>query len=333
MNRRIERLIDRTRAEDWNAVGAATVPHDEPGLLEDPVEEIRAQLPDGLPSLRREFYVAYADDVPVARGSIEFPTLDNLTVAFLRIDVVPENRRRGHGRAVFDRLRKRASDEGRSTLIGEVPGPLVGESAGDAFASTLGAKEALRSVRRQLDLVDLDRTRIENLAAEARQAAGGYDLVEWIDRAPEDLVDDFASLFARMVTDAPIGELQIDKEVWDARRIREVEDVVVRRGRTCLSVGARTKPGGRLVGITEIGVSRHRPEIAYQWATIVAPEHRGHRLGQLLKAVNLLRLVDLVPGADRLMTWNADSNAFMIEVNERLGFRAVDRQSEWQMHI
>jgi GNAT superfamily N-acetyltransferase len=331
---KIERVVDAARADDWHAVGVATFAVDHPDLLEDPVEEVLAQLPDGTPSWRREFYVGYLGDVPVARASLGLPTLDNRELAILKIQVVPDRRRRGFGRAMFEQLRERATDAGRSVLIGDASGPLEGgDSPGDAFASALGAKEALRSTRRTLDLVALDRDHLERLEAEARGRAEGYELVGWIDRAPEELVEGVASLIARMVTDSPMGELKIGQELWDGERIRELEDETVRMGRVRLALGARASTDGSLVAMTEIGVSRHRPEIAYQWDTIVAPEHRGHRLGQWVKAANLLRLVDVTPGATRIMTWNADANAFMIEVNERLGFRPVGRQSEWQLEL
>ena len=61
--------------------------------------------------------------------------------------------------------------------------------------------------------------------------------------------------------------------------------------------------------------------------------HRGHRLGMALKAANLLWLREREPGVKRIVTWNADSNSHMIEINERLGFRPLDRWHEWQLHL
>ena len=136
-----------------------------------------------------------------------------------------------------------------------------------------------------------------------------------------------------MVTDAPMGDLQMEKEDWDQPRVREFENESILWGRARFATGARSVSDGRLVALTEIGVSRIQPAIAYQWDTIVAPAHRGHRLGQWVKSVNLRRLMTEMPDTKRVMTWNAEANRFMIEVNERLGFRPVDREYEWRLEL
>ena len=174
---------------------------------------------------------------------------------------------------------------------------------------------------------------LERLEHEAREHASDYEVVTWIDHAPDDLVDGVAGLLARMVKDSPMGEMQIGAEVWDRVRVREFENDSVRWKRARFATGARTISDGRLVAVTEIGVSRIQPLIGHQWDTIVAPEHRGHRLGLLVKAVNARRLIAEMPGTKRIVTHNAETNGFMIAVNERLGFRPAGRVSEWQLEL
>jgi GNAT superfamily N-acetyltransferase len=330
----IERVVDDSRSDDWHAVGVAVIAVDEPDLVADPVDEMRAQLPDGSPSWQQEFYVGYADELPVARGLVQLPTRDNLKLVHLRLEVVPAHRRRGYGRAMFEHLRERAVARRRSILVGEVPGPLKGDAPGDGFAASLGAKEVLRVTRSILDFHEIGlSSMLERLEHEARVHASDYEVVSWIDHAPDDLVDGVAGLLARMVKDSPMGEMQIGAEVWDRVRVREFENDSVRWKRARFATGARTISDGRLVAVTEIGVSRIQPLIGYQWDTIVAPEHRGHRLGLLVKAVNARRLIAEMPGTKRIVTHNAETNGYMIAVNERLGFRPAGRVSEWQVEL
>jgi GNAT superfamily N-acetyltransferase len=329
----IERVTDASRTDDWHAVTVAALALDRPDLLADPVDEVRAQVPDGSPSWRQEYYVGYAHGEPVANTRLGLPTRDNRTFADVRLQVVPAHRRRGYGGAMFEHVRERTRALGRSILVGEVPGPLEGSAPGDAFAASLGAKQALRSIRRTLDLTKLDLSTLEHLETAARERAGGYELVSWVDHAPDDVLDDVAALLGRMITDSPMGELQFGRETWDRTRVREFEDDTVRWGRLRFATGVRFVGDGRLAGLTELGVSQFQPEIAYQWDTIVAPEHRGHRLGQWVKSVNIRQLMAKMSGTKRVMTWNAESNRFMIEVNERMGFRSVDRDSEWQLEM
>ena len=52
-------------------------------------------------------------------------------------------------------------------------------------------------------------------------------------------------------------------------------------------------------------------------------EHRGHRLGLLLKTEMLLWLRDVEPAVEAVDTWNAESNDHMVGVNEQLGYRVM----------
>ena len=54
-------------------------------------------------------------------------------------------------------------------------------------------------------------------------------------------------------------------------------------------------------------------------------EHRGHRLGLLLKAEMMRWLAEAEPQIATIDTDNAESNRHMIAVNERLGYRVVGR--------
>jgi hypothetical protein len=114
----------------------------------------------------------------------------------------------------------------------------------------------------------------------------------------------------------------------DADRIRAVEVSRAARGRISYHAGALL--GDRLVAWTSVVGHRSQPEHAWQHITLVAPEHRGHRLGLLVKLANLAQVTELRPGLAAIDTFNAPSNEHMLRINQMIGFRPVDSWVHWQ---
>jgi hypothetical protein len=67
-----------------------------------------------------------------------------------------------------------------------------------------------------------------------------------------------------------------------------------------------------------------------QYATLVRREFRGHRLGMLVKIANLAQLERVDPGHPSILTFNAEENRHMLDVNEALGFRAFGSAGCWR---
>ena len=77
----------------------------------------------------------------------------------------------------------------------------------------------------------------------------------WTDRCPEEYVEQLALLMSRMSTDSPAGELHYDAEVWDAKRVRHVEDEWQRTGQEALVAVARHKASGELAAYSVLQYS------------------------------------------------------------------------------
>ena len=79
--------------------------------------------------------------------------------------------------------------------------------------------------------------------------------------------------------------------------------------------------------------NKETPDWGAQGGTLVLEEHRGHRLGMAIKLANLRRYRCGSPTSRTVHSWNADTNAPMIAINEALGFRAVERLLEMQRRV
>ena len=96
---------------------------------------------------------------------------------------------------------------------------------------------------------------------------------------------------------------------------------------------ARHRATGELAGHSVVVVDEERPQYAEQHDTSVVAAHRGHRLGLLLKADMNLWLRDVQPQITEISTWNAESNDYMIGVNEAIGYRIMGRELEFQKSL
>ena len=262
----------------------------------------------------------------VGAGRLLLPQVDNLHSVEVLVAVRPSDRRRGVGRRLAEEVDRRARAHGRDTLVGFADEPPHGDGGAvvRAAAARLGWVVAQVDVRRDVDL-PLDPVRFAELEAQCRAHAADYDLRTWWDGTPDELVEDRARLDTEFSVDVPKDELDWREEVWDGARVRRHEARNAAMGKTCVAAGAVHRPTGRLVGFTEVGVSRADPRRGFQWGTMVESAHRGHRLGLLLKLVVLQELSTRSPATASVSTWNAQENAPMIAVNEALGARTNGR--------
>lgn len=328
--------FDGALYDQWYAAYAAASRYDRgPDADLWSLTESRAEIQHPSAVVRRRAFVARVGGEVVAAGWLGLPLKDNLHRANVGLFVVPEARRRGHATALLDHLTGEARAEGRSVLNAESWWPYEagadGTGApGSEFARARGFDLVLADVRRRLDL-PADESRLAQLAAEAAPHHADYELRSWLGPVPEDLVGGWAILDASLETEAPVGGLDLEPALADVASVREEEDLLARQGRTSVATVALASDGS-VVAYTQIVVAEEAAA-AYQWGTLVRRADRGHRLGLALKVANLRLLQQERPGLAALTTYNAESNAPMVAVNDALGFVPIERLGELQKRL
>jgi len=266
------------------------------------------------------------DGAVVGAALVVLRLRENPRVAFLSLAVHPGHRRRGIGTELLRWAEARGVEQGRSVFIAETEWPADhADHSGEAFARGHGYSPAQLVLRSTLRL-PFDEVALSAIVADD----GDYLLETSVDGIPESWLEDRAELQRRMSTDAPLGDLQLEEEDWDAERVRGEYDVVLAMGRRVVETVARHLPTGRLVGYTQVQVSTETPALGYQQDTLVVREHRGHALGLRLKAANTLAVMEHLPMLTAIRTWNADDNLHMLAVNRRLGYAVDAHRREWQ---
>jgi GNAT superfamily N-acetyltransferase len=331
----LTKVVDEAGLAAWRSVLAASLGADFVALPAPSVADSRVLLSGPVGGEQTDLFIAQIDGKPVVAASTRCPLHDNLTIANLGLDVHPDHRGRGYGRVAAGGLLEIARGLGRTRVLCEVAAATrtTSPSPGEALARSFGAHPMHAETRRLLELDAISDSDLEPLRTASVAASAGYSLVAWGDHTPAEYVEDMAELQALMSTDPPQGELDLEPENWDAARYLEREQSIIDRGRIHLSVGAVEDRSGKLIGFSDLALAKEDLPIGFQWSTIVRGEHRGHRLGMRLKLANLDEVRRQLPEVRYLNTWNADENAYIVGVNERLGYRPMESWTEWQLDL
>jgi RimJ/RimL family protein N-acetyltransferase len=265
----------------------------------------------------RYLYIPDDRDEPVGVLDVDLPSRDNLHLVWGAVTVHPDHRRRGHGTAMMTELLRRAAEAGRGTVwIGAVED----DPAARAFAERFGFRYASHDARRRQVLADVDGAELDRLHDAALAMATDYDLERYVPPVPDDVLTDLVEV-TEAINDAPMGDLTYEDEKFDLQRLKDLETARAGRGDRVYRLAARHRESGRFGGHTLVIVNPLRPNRAGQGDTAVHRDHRGHRLGMLLKIEMMRWLAEVEPQVDVVETWNNADNSYMINVNEAIGYR------------
>lgn len=292
---------------------------------------------------RRLMWSIVVDEETVGRVGVDLPLEGDSTLAFWLIELVQDSWGRGIGSAAFELVERTARENGRSVLQSwaehpAAPGPRLAPPTGfgtipedHAARFYLRTGHTLEQIERNSAL-DLRGSfdEIERLHAEAAAEAVDYRVVQWFAPTPPEFVDRYAWMKSRMVTDAPAAGLEFDEETWDAARIARHDSLYTEAGRTKLVTAAQHIATGELCAFNELVIGKDRTEASHQEDTLVLKEHRGHKLGTLVKCAGLLSWREFAPESPRVITYNAEENRPMLDINEAIGFVPIAYEGAWK---
>jgi len=283
-----------------------------PGFPEQPYESFMAAMRDPRSGSvgPRQVWAAYEGDQVLGFATVVYPDRRLLDWANPRVFVSESHRRRGIGTALLRELVADAGARGRTTLACELV--RIG-TEGDHWARAVGFTDTQRTCWQMLYVADVDPALWEIPVPE------GFRLVQWADAAPDELVAAFAAA-RNAIADAPRGDSSYQNEEWTVARVRQVEADLREAGDDSRFVVAVHEETGAVAALTGMRLDPRRVDLCWQRDTAVVAQYRGLGLGRVVKAAMMRWLLTDIPDLGRVTTSTAADNAYMIRVNEQIGY-------------
>ena len=279
----------------------------------------------------------------IGRAGLDVVTEANSHIGYWLVEILREHEGRGIGSAAYEIVEQTAREHGRRVLQSwaehpDAPGPRLAAPTG--FGDIPHDRPARFYQRHGYSLEQIERKstfdmtapmdRVEELFEQAKAASAGYRLVQWTLPTPPEFVEGFAWAKSRMSTDAPAANMEFDEQVWDAERVARNDQRYLDAGNLVLVTAAVHEESGRVAAFNELVRPVDPGMTSNQHDTLVLKEHRGHRLGMLVKCAGLLSWREHAPLSPKVMTYNAEENRPMLDINEALGFVPVSYCGAWK---
>lgn len=295
---------------------------------------------------KHQWYVTSGDEM-VGNAVLNIMNDDGGRTATTVISLLRRVWSRGLGSAVLPHLEAAARDAGVQRLLvwTEHPAsddePLTSPTGFGEIPRDHGARfllrhgYALEQVERvsMLTWSDAVIRSIRDAHADAAEHAQAYRVVQWMLPTPPEYVDGYAWMKEHMSTDAPDADLDMPAEKWDATRVAEHDGRYARRGMTVLVSAAQHLATGELCAYNELAIGTDPGAITHQEDTLVLAGHRGRRLGMLVKTAGLLAWREQHPASPGVITYNAEENRPMLDINEAIGFAPIVYEGAWKKEL
>ncbi|MFW9929936.1 MAG: GNAT family N-acetyltransferase, partial [Candidatus Thorarchaeota archaeon] len=228
------------------------------------------------------------------------------------ISLLPEYRRKRFGTQLLKRVIDLADFHDKFSLLAS-----TNEESGKAFLKKFGFPFALSNKQNRLVLNKVDWPMVQQWVDDGIKRNPSTNLL-FFNRIPDSIIESFAKIFTETGNQAPLGSLEISDMVLTPEVLRKREKDFQEVNRIP-NIAVTVESDGDISGLTEI-LYEEQTKILLQGLTGVRDKYRGRGLGKWIKAAMLLYVKEHYPEASFIKTGNAESNAPMLSINNRLGF-------------
>lgn len=240
-------------------------------------------------------------------------------------EVASEHRRKGIG-TIWLRLALDLLDRHGCRLLNL----WTEEESGHAFLRPRAGEPKFHAAENRLKLADVDWAMVRRWVEEGAARSPETRLEVYDGPIPDSMLEEYAPRLSSLLNSIPWDDLDHGEIVITPAEIREWDRRMAVTESTVHTVVARERDGD-ISAITDVSYCRHLPTLVEQMFTGVKPETRGRGMGKWIKATMLEKLRREHPDAVWITTGNAESNAAMLSINHRLGFRQYRAGAQYQI--
>jgi GNAT superfamily N-acetyltransferase len=256
-------------------------------------------------------------------GSPEYET--NKHILWADASVHRDHRRQGLGRRWIPLAIELMDRHGCTTLSMGTE-----EESGHAFLRWMGAEGKFSGAENRLKVSEVDLAMLRQWTEEAARLSPQTRLEAYDGFMPEEMWEDYCPQLTAMLNTMPWEEMDHGDIVVTPAQLAEWYGRMKMQGMLEYTMLTR-EPDGVISGITDMSYAPFRAKMIHQGFTGVRADARGRGLGKWLKAAMLLHVLEIYPDLEWVITENAGSNAPMLAINTKMGFKRYKAGTEYQI--
>jgi RimJ/RimL family protein N-acetyltransferase len=206
------------------------------------------------------------------------------------------------------------------------------EDSGHKFLKWMAAVGKSAGAENRLQLAAVDWAMLRRWVDDGARRSPQTKLEVYDGHLPEEMWQDYCPQFAALLNTMPWDELDHGDITVTPAQLADWYQRLDEQGATDFIMLTR-EPDGTISGITDMNYAPYKAEFIEQGFTGVRPDARGRGLGKWLKAAMLLHVREIYPDLKTVSTGNAASNAPMLAINKKMGFKEHRKGNEYQISL
>lgn len=239
---------------------------------------------------------------------------NNKYLAITDITILPKYRQNGVASKLMADLYPKLIKEEKHVLISNSE-----EAVAKDVIAKFGGIVAQLNIENRVYMKDVDWEMISKWSQEGIKKSPNTKLI-FNDVIPDNIIEEYAKMFTETMNQIPRDELDISDMTATPKTIRKEEED--RKAINRIKVGVLTiEDNGDISSLSELIYSPTNNTLMQVGLTSTHEKYRGKGLGKWVKAETLLKVKNEYPSVEYISTHNATSNAPMLSINERIGFK------------